>query len=85
MLQDLGFGGCGFLMGLGWIEGVEFEGVLGGILFFEEGSGVSVVFWSFEEFWRAWRFERIWVGFVFVEGVGVGFWCVLFVCSFVGF
>ena len=22
--------GCGFLLGLGWVEGVEFEGVLGG-------------------------------------------------------
>ena len=22
--------GCGFILGLGWVEGVEFEGVLGG-------------------------------------------------------
>ena len=30
MLRDLGFWGCGFLLRLGWVEGVEFEGVLGG-------------------------------------------------------
>ena len=30
MLEDLRFGGCGFILGLDRVEDLEFEGVLGG-------------------------------------------------------